>query len=114
MNLVLEIILGLSFLAALAYLVMYQRNPHRRRSMVSNMLLHLGWVQVTVYGGGLVRLVLIPKFDFPVWFEFFILMIIYLMSMSLTFWVLIAYVLTIREREEIYQEEEASLDSDTS
>lgn len=91
MSLFREVTVWVALTAALAYLVLYWRNPHRTRGVVSNMLLHLGIVQVLVYFSALLRFYIFPHFDVPAWVQVLTSATINLAAMSLTIWVLVAY-----------------------
>jgi Mg2+/citrate symporter len=88
--------------ASSVYLWLYWRNPYRDGTLVSNMLIHLGTMQVIVYGGSAARLLLFPRIDVPYIVEDLTLLLVNVAAMSLTWWVLFAYIITVRsaKREE--------------
>lgn len=89
------------FLAATTYFILYLRNPRRRSGLVSNLLLHLGAVQIVVYGGVLLRLIVLPHFALPEWVETLLLYVSDVAAVSLTLWVLFTYLTIQREQEKM-------------
>ena len=107
-----EVVVWFAFLAACVYLFMYWQLPGRTRTVVSNMLLHLGTVQVLVYGGTLLRFYVFPVVDLPEWAESLTSATISLLAMSLTLWVLIAFLHTRHQAKKLDIETETEWSED--